>query len=237
MKKIGSPLMDALETVWAAIQARHPDTPDVVVTMAAGSTGRSGGVRLGRFGPDRWEHGTELMPELFVGCEGFAASAEEVLGTVLHYAAHGIARTRAVKDTSRAGAYHNGRYKEIAEEIGLTVERAPGRGWATTTLAKAISDAYRGELPTLAAALVAHRLHETGQTTGADAADENEDDTGKDTGEQRAPRGGCALVCRCDPPRRVRAFKRTIDAGPILCGVCQDPFHVDLSTASEAGHG
>ncbi|MGQ4617406.1 hypothetical protein [Nocardia sp. R7R-8] len=52
MKKIGRPLMEALETMWAAIQARHPDTSDVVVTMAAGSTGRSGGVRLGRFGPD-----------------------------------------------------------------------------------------------------------------------------------------------------------------------------------------
>ncbi|MGY1946157.1 hypothetical protein [Nocardia asiatica] len=177
------------------------------------------------------------MPELFVGCEGFAAGADEVLGTVLHYAAHGIARTRAVKDTSRAGAYHNGRYKQIAEEIGLTVERTPGRGWATTALAEATSNVYRGELPTLAAALVAHRLHETEQTTGADDTEQNEDDTGEGAAEQRAPRGGCALVCRCDPPRRLRAFKRTIDAGPILCGVCQNPFHVDLSTSEEAGRG
>ncbi|MFG3621494.1 hypothetical protein [Nocardia sp. NPDC047654] len=178
------------------------------------------------------------MPELFVGCEGFAAGADEVLGTVLHYAAHGIARTRAVKDTSRAGAYHNSRYKQIAEEIGLTVERTPGRGWATTALADTTSDAYRGELPTLAAALVAHRRHETGQTTGTDDTDRNEDDTDEDTAEQqRAPRGGCALVCRCDPPRRVRAFKRTIDAGPILCGVCQNPFHVDLSTSEEDRRG
>ncbi|MFG3621495.1 hypothetical protein [Nocardia sp. NPDC047654] len=37
MKKIGSPLMDALETVWTAIQARHPDTPDVVVNRPGGS--------------------------------------------------------------------------------------------------------------------------------------------------------------------------------------------------------
>ncbi|WP_433193805.1 hypothetical protein ACQP1G_34170 [Nocardia sp. CA-107356] len=170
------------------------------------------------------------MPELFVGCEGFAAGADEVLSTVLHYAAHGIARTRAVKDTSRAGAYHNGRYKQIAEEVGLTVERTSGRGWATTSLADSTSTAYRNELPVLTTALVAHRLHEPGQASGVDNTDHDDDETDEAGGDPKAPRGGCAMVCRCDPPRRVRAFKRTVDAGPILCGVCQNAFHVDLST-------
>ncbi|MGQ4617405.1 hypothetical protein [Nocardia sp. R7R-8] len=115
-----------------------------------------------------------------------------------------------MKDTSRAGAYHNGRYKQIAEEIGLTVERTPPVRLGNTTLAKATSDAYRVNSRPLAAALVAHRLHETGQTTGADAADENDDDTrrGKvqdvhtqpqhEKPEHPGESGGTTTIVRCD---------------------------------------
>lgn len=233
MRKIGSPMVAAVESVWTRIQARHGDAPDVVVAMAGGSNGRGRGVRLGKFGPRTWEHGPLVMPELFVGGEGLAAGAPEVLATVLHYAAHAIADARQVKDTSRGGAYHNGKYKTIAEELGLAVDRVTGRGWARTTLADRTAEHYRDELAVLERALVAHRRSDdTAADTNDDADTDDRADDGGDSG-QRAPRGGRAMVCRCDPVRRVRAYKKTIDAGPILCGICRQPFHVDLSSPED----
>ena len=35
-----------------------------------------------------------------------------VIGIVLHEAAHGVASTRGIKDTSRQGRYHNRRFAE-----------------------------------------------------------------------------------------------------------------------------
>ena len=39
-----------------------------------------------------------------------------------------------VKDTSRAGTYHNRKFKEAAEAHGLTVEASEKYGWSITAL-------------------------------------------------------------------------------------------------------
>ena len=46
-----APLVAAIERTWAAIQQRHSDVPEVVVTLASGRTVK--GVNLGHFAPDR----------------------------------------------------------------------------------------------------------------------------------------------------------------------------------------
>jgi len=51
-----------------------------------------------------------------------AGVPRDVLGTLLHEAAHGMAATRQIKDTSRQGRYHNRRFAELAAELGITVE-------------------------------------------------------------------------------------------------------------------
>ncbi|MGF6885880.1 hypothetical protein ABIA39_007607 [Nocardia sp. GAS34] len=78
---IGGPLATALDAVWESIRVRHPEAPNVVVAMASGSQGRGRGLRLGHFGPSRWEQHGVWLPELFVGAEGLAAGTREVLGT------------------------------------------------------------------------------------------------------------------------------------------------------------
>ncbi|MFF0495761.1 hypothetical protein ACFYU5_05100 [Nocardia aobensis] len=216
MSSIASDLATAIESVWANLRTRHPDVPDVVVTMASGSAGRRG-LRLGAFGADRWEHGQQVLPELFVGGEGLAFGARDVLATLLHEAAHGAARTRGISETSRGGAYHNGKFRDLANEFGLKVERDPRIGWSTTTLPEPTAEQYAGEIATLTAAIVAHRRSEHDL-----AAKDGDGEDGE--GKEKAPRSGSALVCSCSPVRRVRAHKKTIDAGPILCGVCSQPF-------------
>lgn len=227
MSSVAGSMVVAIERAWAGLRAQHADIPDVVVTMAAGSMGRRG-VRLGQFGPEKWMHAGAWMPELFVGGEGFAHGPREVLATLLHEAGHGIARTRGIKDTSRGGAYHNGRYRDLATELGLVVERQAGRGWCATTLPEQTAVRFQREVDIIGAALVAHRRSEHDHHADTGNADAGaEDDADSEDGELeggRSPRNGYSLTCGCSPARRVRAHRRTIAAGPILCGVCTQPF-------------
>ncbi len=51
---VASPLIAALERTWAAIRAQHPDVPEVVITLGAGSPGSAPGtLTLGHFAGDR----------------------------------------------------------------------------------------------------------------------------------------------------------------------------------------
>ena len=54
--------------------------------------------------------------------EGLRRTPDEVLGTLLHEAAHALAHARGIKDTSRQGRYHNKHFKTCAEQLGLAVE-------------------------------------------------------------------------------------------------------------------
>lgn len=224
---IGGPLATAIDTVWAAIRTRHPDVPEVVVAVASGSQGRGRGVRLGHFGPDRWEHSGRWMPELFLGAEGLASGPREVLATLLHEAAHGIATTRDITDISDNGRYHNKKYKTLAEELGLTAARHQRNGWSLTTMPDDTATGYARELSILRRAIVAHRRPEhldndTDPTQpDTDSPDSESDD---DTDEKAQDRNARPFVCACPTPRRIRAHKQIFDAGPILCGICREPF-------------
>jgi hypothetical protein len=70
------------------------------------------------------------LPEVFVGGEGLARGPADVLGTLLHEAAHALAHVRGIKDTSRQGRWHNARFKALAEEIGIQVTRDASIGWS-----------------------------------------------------------------------------------------------------------
>jgi hypothetical protein len=132
-------MVAALEAAWAAIRARHPDVPAAVILLGAGS-GMGPGLKLGHFAAMRWHQpadqrgdgeqapGGDRLPEVFVGGEGIARGPADVLATLLHEAAHALAHVRGIKDTSRQGRWHNGRFKALAEEVGITVSKDPGSG-------------------------------------------------------------------------------------------------------------
>jgi hypothetical protein len=60
-------LVTALDRTWAAIQARHPDLPAVVIALGAGSGQGSGRLKPGHFAADRWQRAGTGLPELFTG--------------------------------------------------------------------------------------------------------------------------------------------------------------------------
>jgi hypothetical protein len=70
---VTGPLVVAIERTWAAIQERHPDVPDVVLTLGNGSA-RPGQLTLGHFHDGKWATGDTRLPELFVGGEGLPAA-------------------------------------------------------------------------------------------------------------------------------------------------------------------
>ncbi len=69
-------------------------------------------VTFGHFHDGKWATTDGRLPELFIGGEGLQRGPIPLLGTLLHEAAHGVASTRGVKDTSRQGRYHNTRYRD-----------------------------------------------------------------------------------------------------------------------------
>jgi len=197
-----SVLLAALEHAWQTIRHRHPDVPEAVLVVASGSEGKR--LNWGHFAPHRWQvHGADRH-EVLVGGEGLQRGPLEVLGTLLHEAAHGLAQARSIQDTSRQGRYHNRRYAHLAHELGLDVNTVKPIGWSATTVADATAGAYTGQLEELAAALVLWRRQEHRIGTGTRF------------------RNLLAAACACG--RRLRVAKATLAEAPILCGACEQPF-------------
>src|SRR5262245_28675509 len=154
-------LIGALDQVWAEMRRRHPDVPSVVITVGAGSIGAPPGtLRLGHFAAGRWQHADDRLPELFIGGEGLKEGPTSVLGTLLHEAAHGLAHTRGIKDTSRQGRFHNTRYKRLALELGLDVTTVGSIGWSATRVPDTAAIEYAHQLDELAVVLTVWRHRE-----------------------------------------------------------------------------
>jgi hypothetical protein len=129
-----------------------------------------------------------------------------VLGTLLHEATHGVAVTRSMKDTSRQGRYHNTRFRDLATELGIRVERDPRIGWSITTVPDTTAQHYGDQIAALDTAIKAHRLadvHGAGRATG---------------------NNGLVATCECALPRKIRLSRTDYDAGAITCGACEADF-------------
>jgi hypothetical protein len=198
-------LVAALERTWQTIRQHHPDVPDAVVVVASGSEGKR--LNLGHFAPHRWQVNGADRHEVLVGGEGLHRRPTEVLGTLLHEAAHGLAQAHGIQDTSRQGRYHNRRYATLAHELGLHVAQVKPIGWSATTVPEQTAAGYAAQLEELAAALVLWRRHEHRIGTGTRS------------------RNLLAAVCGCG--RRIRVAKATLAQAPILCGHCAQPFYPD----------
>jgi hypothetical protein len=198
-------MVAAVEKTWESIRRRHPDVPPVVVSVGQGMTTKE--IKLGHFAAGAWQHGEDQVSELFLGGENLQADVATVLVTLLHEAAHAIAHTRGIKDTSRQGRYHNERYRALAIEVGLEVSQHSQLGWTLHDgLPELTAARYRVDLSRLSAALVAHRRSIS--RAGSDGRKDNNN--------------GVTAECGC--PRKIRTSRTSWAAGPILCAICSQPF-------------
>jgi hypothetical protein len=205
-----SAVVAAMEHTWTAIRTRHPDVPEVIIILGAGSEARRGLFKLGHFAAARWQVADQRRAEVLVSGEGLHRGPVDVLGTLLHEAAHGLADARGVKDTSRQGRYHNHRYARLASEVGLQVACDPATGWSQTTIPDQLAAVYAAELADLAAALGLWRYAEQQHPTSTSSRN--------------------LLACQCSCGRKLRVAKATLEQAPIVCGACDEPFEPSLTT-------
>lgn len=214
---VSTPLVQAIENAWSAIQEVNEDVPDVVVTLGSGTIAR--GMKLGHFAANVWTRGEDSIHELFIGAEGLKRGAAGVMGTLLHEAAHAAAEARGIKDTSRQGRYHNGNFKSIAESFGLSLEHSETLGWSTTTLPDETAALYDSILLDLDLSITAYRASSfdftaTGGTSSGTAS--------APTTARKSSNNGVSAHCACG--RRIRVSQSVLDMGAITCSVCGEDF-------------
>jgi hypothetical protein len=138
--------------------------------------------------------------EVLVSGEGLLRGPVDVLGTLLHEAAHGLAFARKLSDTSRQGRYHNRRYATLARELGLDVAHLDPIGWSATSVPEPTAARYAEVLAELAAALVLWRRAEQAAPAGP--------------GRSRN-----ALACSCACGRRIRVARSVCWSWPRSCAL------------------
>ncbi len=200
----GSAVVAALEDAWTTIRAHHADVPQVVIILGAGSESRRGLFKWGHFAAARWHVAGTNRPEVLVSGEGLRRGAHQVLATLLHEAAHGMANTRGIQDTSRQGRWHNRRFANLAGELDLKVTQDPKTGWSQTHLTEQLADRYADQLTGLSSALLLWRHAEL--QLGTPTTSRN------------------LLACSCECGRKLRVAKSTLEQAPIICGACDEPF-------------
>lgn len=72
--------------------------------------------------------------EINIVAEHLARPFYDVAGTLLHEMVHLYNLQNGMKDVSRAGTYHNKKFKDSAESHGLNVAKDEKYGWCITTL-------------------------------------------------------------------------------------------------------
>lgn len=173
-----------LAEAWADIQRYHPELPDLAA------------------------------PESLIGESSSACGHELSFERLLHEAVHGIAAARGIRDTSRAGRYHNRRFLAIAEEMGLDhpEEPHPSSGFSLVTLTPEAKRRYRPTIDQLQRALKAH--------TAATSADTARSFRGP-AARHGSSGGGVRVKAVCDCGRNVRVVPSVLAQAPIVCGAAE----------------
>ena len=98
--------------------------PIITVQSKPGTYGHSSVAKV-------WQKHDTRTYELNIAAEVLNYPIEETIDTMLHEMVHIYCREHGIKEVSRGGKYHNGRFREIAEAHGLTCFRQGQYGWNT----------------------------------------------------------------------------------------------------------
>ncbi len=100
---------------------------EVVITIQS-TKGAYGHVTCGKV----WKTGDCSRYELNIGAGTLYRPIENIVATMLHEMVHIYNLMNDIKDTSRGNTYHNKRFKEKAESVGLIIEHDKRIGWSIT---------------------------------------------------------------------------------------------------------
>ena len=89
---------------------------------------------------DTWVSTIGGSHEINIGAGTLARLIEEVCATLLHEMVHYYNYVNGIQDCSRGNTYHNKRFKQAAEQRGLTVEHSEKYGWSHTSPTEELLD-------------------------------------------------------------------------------------------------
>ena len=237
----GSTIISAIERAYEALQAEHPELPEVVFITGTGLMGANS-AKWGHYGRDRWvrrEDGSVVteggrLPEIFIAGEALAAGAEQTMQTLIHEAVHALAVVREVKETSRDHRYHNKRFVALAEELGMEWPegKAPHGtiGFSAVVLTEQTKEFYSVVMTELAQAISAHldtfeRLGlRTGDGSSEGSSEGGETPTLPKPEPKKKSRANLKATCGCETPRIIRASASVLEEGLIVCKICGEEF-------------
>ncbi len=206
----------ALESAWRAVQKAHPDLPDVVIVTGR----RRHKSELATHCHHAWlqvAHGPARvadtrLSEVWVSGERLADGGELVIGSLLHEAAHALAKARDIADTSNRNRYHNKEFVKLAEELSLRgpdSSAGPSLGYSNCTPTAQTRERYAAEIEAVSEACVIWAKQEPDEAP-----------------KPRKP--SRKAHCACDEDSEIswpKAYQKRFDAGRfILCGVCRSAF-------------
>lgn len=191
-----SGIVSALEQAHAMIQEKTgAPRATILVTRKTGNV-------AGHFTPSTpWVAGEEKFHEIMVSANYFTRGARAVLGTLLHEVAHSLDLQNGIQGVTGDG-YHNKKFKETAEALGLTITQAKGIGWSVTEVSDACAERWAEAL-----ALIENAL-----ALMADA-----EQAGKTRGRNK---NLLKAVCKCSS---IRASATVIENG-VTCNKCGEVF-------------
>ena len=179
-------------------------TPIITVQSKPGSYGHSSVSKV-------WKRPEDNAYEINIAAEVLSYPIEETIDTMIHEMVHLYCREHGIKEVSRGGAYHNKKFKEVAEAHGLTcVYTGAAHGWNTAPGDNLLEYALQkgwSEIKIARNTMIPWTRIGTGPTANAPGATPI-------PGEKR-PSSTRKLACPCCG-QSVRATKKV----NIICGDC-----------------
>lgn len=191
-------MLDALKRAWDRMIAEDSRVPHVLIDLTPGRP--SGCASVGWLNEVR-----VLQVNLRSGDQN--RSAAEVMGWLMHQAAHGIVGPVPGQE----GRAHGSAYRSAAAAIGLEADGGI-TGSGSTRLSRGSLTRYRNEISALDRALA--RWNPTPHVKAA-----------------RNSRNPVLAACPCG--RKIRVQKSTLEDDAIICGKCGGTFEAVLATNPE----
>jgi len=151
------PILTVLDKVAREVVEEHGIEGRVSIVLGAAGYTRSG-QKHGHFQARSWEDGDgNDIHEISLSGESLKRGAVATIGTLIHELAHAYCHENNIKDTSDSGRWHNQKFKKVAEDMGLTIEKADRIGFSVTTVPEHTQARYAGPIAELTEAIKAWR--------------------------------------------------------------------------------
>lgn len=115
----------------------------VITILTDVTSGAYGWLTLGKVWSSKDQ---KWFREINICAEYLNRPADDVVSTLLHEMCHLYNVQNGIQDTSRAGTYHNAKFKDIAERSGLIIEKNEKYGYCKTMASDELKDLIKNNV-------------------------------------------------------------------------------------------